>query len=693
MASSKLVLTRSFKTGTIINIIMLGNKIVDYLEKYALLAIIFLIPLAISPFFPNYFTTTKVVLLVGLVSIAILLKFAKTIIKGTLTWSLAVFDFPLLLLGLAYLASAIWRTPNKLEAFFVPGNTTVVLASVLFYFLLNQLENSKKAIKATLIVTASLFSLVTIFTTFNLYSFLPFLPALIKNPVFNLEGSAISGAIFLASVLPIVLGYALNQKKVTNKILGILSLIIIISGTAASIVQVLPAQAGLPKTTIGLPSFQSSWSIAFDTIKESPLLGIGPGNYLTAYNLYRPFSSNGLDSWNLRFTSGRSAYLTIITETGLLGLAALVILFSVIYKEAKHHFSKLGQDVSPEDIVAHSETYASLAILAVSLLLFPASSTLILLLAVLLSLNANPQISTLDMTAKADTHTSHFPAILLSIPFVGAIIALLFYSSIAISAEVYFNQALTAVAKNDGKVAYDTMIKAVNTDPFIDRYHLSYAQVNLALAGTLAQNKDLTDADKSTISQLIQQAIREGKAAVTLNPQRSGNWATLANIYQTIIPLAQGADQYAIDTYTQAITLDPLNPDLRINLGGLYLSLNKTDEAIQVLNLAVAVKPDYANSHYNLAAAYKAKGDVEKAKAEMTAVLSLIDKNSPDYKTASEQLSALEKGTAPSPTPSSQLPAIKPPLELPSEATPPTPVPAASPAPEPSSSPTPTPQP
>jgi len=652
-------------------------KAVDTIEKYLIIATVLLVPLAVSPFFPNYFTTTKIVLLVGLISLALIFKFAKTIINGTFTWASTIFDFPLLLLGGAYLVSAVWQTPNKLEAFFVPGNATVVLSAVLFYFLLNQIENSKKLVKAALAISATIFSGVTIFTTFKLYTFLPFLPTVIKNVNFNLEGSAISGAIFLASVLPIVLNFALNQKKISIKILSILALAIIVAGTAASVVQALPTGS---QVSVNLPSLQTSWSITIDTLKESPLLGIGPGNYLTAYNLYRPLTANNSSTWNLRFTSARSAYLTIVTETGLLGLAALIILFSVIYKQAKHHFSRLGKGVSPEDVIAHTETYLSLMIIIVLLLIFPATSTLLLLFTIYLSLVASPQISTLDMTAKADTHTSHFPAVLLSIPFIGAVIALMFYSYTAVLGEVDYNQALRAIAKNDGKTAYNTLIKAVNTDSYVDRYHLSYAQVNLALAGTLAQNQNLSDTDKSTISQLVQQAIREGKAAVTLNSQRSGNWATLANIYQTIIPLAQGADQYAIDTYTQAITLDPLNPDLRINLGGLYLTLNKNDQAIQVLDLAVAVKPDYANAHYNLAAAYKAKGDTADAKTELTTVLSLLDKNSADYQKAKTDLdnigSAEITPPAASPAPTT-VPAITPAIELPQEATPP----AASPTP------------
>jgi hypothetical protein len=94
----------------------------------------------------------------------------------------------------------------------------------------------------------------------------------------------------------------------------------------------------------------------------------------------------------------------------------------------------------------------------------------------------------------------------------------------------------------------------------------------------------------------------------------------------------------------------------------------------------VAVKPDYANAHYNLAAAYKAKGDTADAKTELTTVLSLLDKNSADYQKAKTDLdnigSAEITPPAASPAPTT-VPAITPAIELPQEATPP----AASPTP------------
>ncbi|MEK7111887.1 MAG: tetratricopeptide repeat protein, partial [Patescibacteria group bacterium] len=164
------------------------------------------------------------------------------------------------------------------------------------------------------------------------------------------------------------------------------------------------------------------------------------------------------------------------------------------------------------------------------------------------------------------------------------------------------------------------------------------------LASSLAQKGEiLTEDDRSTITQHIKQAIREGRATVTLNPGRSGNWEILARIYQAIMPFAQGADNFAIQSFNQSIALDPTNPNLRIALGGVYYALGRYDEAIRVFELAVLSKPDLANAHYNLAVAYREKGEIEKAIEQMKLVLSLVEKDSSDYELAKTELENLEK--------------------------------------------------
>ena len=206
-------------------------------------------------------------------------------------------------------------------------------------------------------------------------------------------------------------------------------------------------------------------------------------------------------------------------------------------------------------------------------------------------------------------------------------------------------QSFTFCLKRLRKPA-NLMTSAIAQNPKVDRYHASLAH-GYGFASSLANNlsaqtgKDTIEADKSTITQLIQ-AIGEGKAVAT-NPQRSGNWEILAQIYKNIMSFATGADQFTIQTYTQAIAFDPINPNLRIALGGVYYALGRYDDAIDAFKLAVIAKPDLANAHYNLAIAYREKKNFDNAIAEMNAVLSLVEKDSPDYALAKTELDNLER--------------------------------------------------
>ncbi len=280
---------------------------------------------------------------------------------------------------------------------------------------------------------------------------------------------------------------------------------------------------------------------------------------------------------------------------------------------------------------------------------------------------------------------SRLPVLFIIFPIFIGIAFLYFYSGKTLYAELQYKNALEKIVQNKGGEAYDTLRRAIQTNPYIDRYRSTYGQLNLALAlGVIrqSQNQKLSDQDRNTVTQLIQQAIREGKATVSLNPQRSGNWQTLARIYMSIIPVAKGSDEFALQTLTQALVLDPLDPNLRISLGGVYYALGRYDDAIKVFELAVLAKPDFANSHYNLSAAYREKGDIEKAISEMNGVLTLLPKDSPDYKKAQEELASLEKkkpapeaettpGETLTPPQKQSAPVVKPPIELPSEAIPP----------------------
>ncbi len=136
-------------------------KIFDWLEKYLLSLIIFLVPVAVLGIFANPFEVPKVAVLIFGVTILLLIYSAKALIKGSISLSVSNFDLPVLLLGITYLVSGILRTPNKMEAFFVPGVASVVIFGALFYFLLNNTEGVKKLTSPLLTLAAALSSIVT----------------------------------------------------------------------------------------------------------------------------------------------------------------------------------------------------------------------------------------------------------------------------------------------------------------------------------------------------------------------------------------------------------------------------------------------------------------------------------------------------------------------------------------------------
>jgi len=645
-------------------------KIIKTIENYILLTTIFLTPLFILPIFPNTFRVSKVVILVSAISLVLFIKIVRTFLEGNLKVTSGSFDFPVFLLGLSFLLSGILVTPNKYEAFFVPGNAIIFISLALFYFLLNQSKISLKLVKSTLFYSSIFYSLISILSISRILDKIPQLPEYMKASTFNTEGALLPLLVFLISVLPITVFSAIKESNFTKRLFSAVTSIFIASAIILNLVNFKSDN----NIRLIVPDFNSSWVIAVDSLKQNPLLGIGPGNYPTAFNRFRPITFNGNGNWNIKFTLARNIYLTILTEAGLMGLAAVIILLMVSFKKVKKNFSN------------NLDSSISLCLVLVLLGLFPSSISLLLLLFVLLSLVSEKRDFEVGLTLKNQEGQkgsyllTRIPAILILLPATLGLVLFSVKGFKTVRAETIFKKAGDSLTFNNAKDTYDYLQSAIKLNPLVDRYRLSFSQVSFAIANSLARKENLTEQDKETIAQLIQQAITEGKAAVTLNSTRAENWKNLANIYQAIIPFAQGADQFAIQTYSQAVALDPINPLTRISLGGVYYSLGRYDEAIRAFELAVIAKPDYANAHYNLAVALREKGDTQNAIIQMELVLSLVDKDSPDYEVARKEIAALEaKKPAPEVVPTENLippqeaekPIIKPPLELPEEANPP----------------------
>ncbi|QQG41615.1 MAG: tetratricopeptide repeat protein [Candidatus Woesebacteria bacterium] len=605
-------------------------KILKEIQKYLLYIVVATFPVFILSNSTSPEVLSKLVLLVIAITAVIAIWILRMIKTGNLIFNIGKFDLGVLLLALAYILSGIVKTANKPEAFFIPGTASIVAAMAIIYFLINQLDKkAKTGVLISFFASGIFLSLSIVFSELGIFTKIPQLPAFIKVASFNPLGGALPSIIYLVPIVLIGISLIIKDKDLVRKIFWAVANSLVIMAIVILIGTSLPGKAQSPK----FPSMQSSWEIAVGTVAKSPVFGIGVGNYLTAFNLFRPVTYNQTSLWSVKFSTASNYYLSVLTEVGFSGIFALTILFLSIFR----FFGRGPVVKNTNEMIIDGLEKLSLAAIILTMAFYPASPVAIFPIFILLGVFSNSE----DKTFAASN--TRFATIVIGIILGTGIFFVDYFGTKALIAESTFKKSLEALGKNDAKSTFDLMQKAVQANPGIDRYHASLAQVDMALAQSIANKKDLTDSDKNTITQLVQQAIIEGKATVALNPERSGNWEILAQIYRSVMPFASGADQFTIQSYSQAVALDPTNPNLRIALGGVYYALGRYDDSIDTFKLAVLAKPDLANAHYNLAITYKAKKNYDSAISEMNLVLSLVAKDSEDYKLAKNELDNLMK--------------------------------------------------
>ena len=359
------------------------------------------------------------------------------------------------------------------------------------------------------------------------------------------------------------------------------------------------------------------------------------------------------------------------TETGLIGLASMLLVAFLIVRQ-------LFELVRKND--EHAKEFIFGAVYLVSaFVLFPPSFPVLFLFFVYLGLLVS---RTQQKRIDFDFH-NNLPAYLVVIFTLAVFLPASAYAySRRYASEFYFKRSLDALSTGQVAPIYQNLQQAIIMNPYEEKYRLTFSQLNLLVANNIAlQRKEaLTAQDRQNITQAIQDSIREAKAAVALNPDKAGNWENLAIIYQNLLNVAEGADAWSISAYQKAILLDPVNPQLRLALGGVYFSLKQFPNAATFFAQAVSLKPDWPNARYNLAWAYFQNKEYDKAISVMQNVLTLLEKGSPDYakadadlklfletKKTGAQATPKPAAAAPTPTPADQAPNASPEaaLELP----------------------------
>jgi tetratricopeptide (TPR) repeat protein len=691
------------------------ERVVHYIQTFSLF--LFAVFLILFPLIFNTQSTSPIVLpkqaLLGTVTLIVFVLFAvKIILEKGIRLRRTYFDIPLLLILAAGLASSI-LSANRFDSLiaFVP-----YLFSILGYFLIVNTaknNNSLLLLMSSLIIGAVILSISSILSIFQIH----LLPnALTHTQTFTPLGSLLDQFIYLITVFPIAFYFILrtiksrkhqtesqglviskkyslniNQKVLNIAGIGSFAFVIILGLIATSYSLVAIQKPAILPVEIGFQTAFSQISLDSGRVIQGFLFGSGFGTYAVDFTRWKQASINlNPDLWNLTFFRSSSFALELLATTGILGFSAFVFLIIRAARDIKK---------SIDNIMIFS--LSGIVVLTIMLPLGFSTQVLLFMILALFAVNQSLNKHTDDryfdielelvtlkkgLISLTNPHSaSHKKSMILPLMVSVSIVILSgvvgYYSYRFVAADLLFQKSLSAESQQNGSLLYNQQARAISIFPYRDSFYRVFSQTNLSIANALAsqqsQEQNQDPAVQQNITSLIQQSINSARTATTVSPMTALNWQNLSSIYRSLIGFGQNAEGFAIATAQRRINLDPNNPQGYIHLGGIYYQLSQWDSAQNQFQIAIALKSDLPNAHYNLGHVFEEKGDTERALAQYNAVKNLVANNKETLEQITKEIEVLqgkaqkEQETNQNSLPlnvnssESQLPERNPPLEIP----------------------------
>lgn len=440
--------------------------------------------------------------------------------------------------------------------------------------------------------------------------------------------------IALASIALVFFALYFSANKRKSVVFTLTFFLIILSVLCA----LLNAQLGGIAQRLGsvaevTPAWQSTIDVGTAVLKERPLLGSGPNTFGYQWELHRPDGISQTQFWRVRFASGVGFLPSLMAETGILGITAIVaFLLLLAWMMVRTLVSGAYRAADPWEAATALASSSGLVFLIAVSFFYPFNTTLALLMFLMLGIffAASSRVgvgktTTINLFANAQTG---FVASLIMIVAVIASVFGLYLAGTRYSADIAYASGVRAY-NDDG--ALDTAIAEVERATGLygedDGYWRTLAELQRQKLQQIAQDTGLSQQDKEArIQEQLARAVRFGETATDLNNVDAENWRTRGRIYESVIPL-QGAADVALDYYARARERSPRDPLIigeiaRVrNTRALIAAQQQNQsvaeseraEAVKSLEEAIAVKSDYAPAHFTLAQFYTAAGKQEQA--------------------------------------------------------------------------------
>lgn len=371
---------------------------------------------------------------------------------------------------------------------------------------------------------------------------------------------------------------------------------------------------------------QIVWKGAIDAWMANPLIGTGVETFAYAYYQYRPLEHNLTSEWDYLYNKAHNEYLNYLTTTGAFGLGSYIFIIGTFLFVAVKQIKKSKNN--PSLVTYHLSLVASfLAILVTNFFGFSVVITNLYLFLIPAFFFILQDILKEDNNLKIKTPPKAIGVIIVILT--GSYLLFSIFSYWAADTSYAAGSALNNTGSYQKGFTSLLQAQAIKPNEPVYKEELSQNVANLA-AVVFLQN------DAPTAATLADEAVKLNDEVVENHPNNVSFYKNRVRLYYT---LAQG-DEKNKDIYlnearnaiTKAAELAPTDAKISYNRAILIGQIGDTDEAINLLEETIRLKPDYRDAHYALGLFYDEKGETEKAVSVYEYVLKNINPNDEEVK-------------------------------------------------------------
>lgn len=377
------------------------------------------------------------------------------------------------------------------------------------------------------------------------------------------------------------------------------------------------------------PSWQLTFDIAYQTLRERPFFGAGPNTFAHQYLAFKPQSINSTVFWNTEFQSA-IGYLPTLVITGGLVMLLLVLLFVIFFVQKAIRTVRHLPTESFSRYTLLSSLFVT-AYLWVVLVIYTPSLGLLTLTSVFTAIFFGAYFAEYPTKKTVLLWTDKGVRMILVSIILGivmlAVLAWLYTLFGRYVAALKFQDAVVSLSRNSASAllpAEEALISAAKWAPS-DSYYQALSEVNLIKLNYLASTA--TSSTPQTIAALqsfVSSAIAASQKAIEYDPRNYRNYISLAKAYESVVPMeVKDAYENAQKSYVAAANLNQLNPSVYLSLANLEVARKNYPEAKKYIGAALQVKNNFSDAIFLLSQIQVAEGSVKDAITSSQALVQL----------------------------------------------------------------------